>query len=481
MGKRTSIYRVGQETKDNILQTCRQLFYEKGYTKTSYNDICKTANINRGVIHYHFKTKRKIAASVDLALVDEFYDFALPFVKKEPSTIQTGCFIYYSIMNTLTNSHVYHFCIPYQSEHDETSIEDSFLFQKRILEPMLQTVLKNISPEKLKQRCCFWKGMQWYLLAAYLHGLLLISKEDLCMNILRYFYGFWDIPYDEINLLTSRVEVLCQTHPIGISQNFTFTAKANFQEDDFMKQHIENARKNFTSSYQKWSRKWKKDFTPTQQKIYDVCQKLFIEKGYIKTTYKDIAKELQMSEGVIPYHFGSKLDIAYHIYHSCLHQREDVINSILKNYTKAEISPIQQTFCPLILHIAQTGTYRDMLFGMMEEHNHLQYHIFEIEQNALKIDALVPEHKQDRRVMISCIHGIRNELLCQTYFNFYSGPDEAMDLILADELLHKAEHPNEHIILYLNILEQTKQYLNDWIFYMEDFTLKFTKKVPDLL
>lgn len=50
-------YETGIETRKLILKECRQLFLDKGFHETSYDDICKAAHVNRGSIYYHFKQK----------------------------------------------------------------------------------------------------------------------------------------------------------------------------------------------------------------------------------------------------------------------------------------------------------------------------------------------------------------------------------------------------------------------------------------
>ncbi len=57
-------YIVGDKTKAAILKGSRKLFYKKGYTSTTYNDISALLNINRALIPYHFNTKLALAVSV---------------------------------------------------------------------------------------------------------------------------------------------------------------------------------------------------------------------------------------------------------------------------------------------------------------------------------------------------------------------------------------------------------------------------------
>lgn len=57
-------YAVGAATRRRIYEVAKGLFYEKGVKDTSYKDICETADVNRGLIPYHFKSKGNIAAEV---------------------------------------------------------------------------------------------------------------------------------------------------------------------------------------------------------------------------------------------------------------------------------------------------------------------------------------------------------------------------------------------------------------------------------
>ncbi len=53
-----------QATIDNILSVSAQLFLEKGFDKTSMQDIAETARISKGAIYHHFKSKDEIINAV---------------------------------------------------------------------------------------------------------------------------------------------------------------------------------------------------------------------------------------------------------------------------------------------------------------------------------------------------------------------------------------------------------------------------------
>ncbi len=64
-------YESGIETRGLILKCARELFLEKGFHATSYDDICSTAHINRGTIYYHFKSKDKLRSEILQGIFDE--------------------------------------------------------------------------------------------------------------------------------------------------------------------------------------------------------------------------------------------------------------------------------------------------------------------------------------------------------------------------------------------------------------------------
>lgn len=53
-------YENGSETRNRILDACVTLFTDKGYTRTTYADICTLAHVNQGSIYYHFKKKSEL-------------------------------------------------------------------------------------------------------------------------------------------------------------------------------------------------------------------------------------------------------------------------------------------------------------------------------------------------------------------------------------------------------------------------------------
>jgi AcrR family transcriptional regulator len=57
-------YENGLDTKAKIIDACKELFYIKGFDKTTFKDIGELANVNQGLIVYYYKTKNILANTV---------------------------------------------------------------------------------------------------------------------------------------------------------------------------------------------------------------------------------------------------------------------------------------------------------------------------------------------------------------------------------------------------------------------------------
>lgn len=56
---------AGEKKRQHIIKVCKKLFYDKGYSSTTYDDICKAADIPPGTITYHFDGKLGIGMAIE--------------------------------------------------------------------------------------------------------------------------------------------------------------------------------------------------------------------------------------------------------------------------------------------------------------------------------------------------------------------------------------------------------------------------------
>jgi TetR/AcrR family transcriptional regulator, transcriptional repressor for nem operon len=54
----------GDAIKQRIIEKADELFYQRGYEKTTFSDIASAINISRGNFYYHYKTKDEILDAV---------------------------------------------------------------------------------------------------------------------------------------------------------------------------------------------------------------------------------------------------------------------------------------------------------------------------------------------------------------------------------------------------------------------------------
>ena len=50
--------------KQQVLDAAKSLFSEKGFENTSMNDICNDANVSKGLVYHHFKSKNEILVKI---------------------------------------------------------------------------------------------------------------------------------------------------------------------------------------------------------------------------------------------------------------------------------------------------------------------------------------------------------------------------------------------------------------------------------
>ncbi|MGD8616804.1 MAG: TetR/AcrR family transcriptional regulator [Gammaproteobacteria bacterium] len=54
----------GEQTRQDIVEAAKALFYQRGYTNTSFSDIVEATGVQRGNIYHYFKSKEDILEAV---------------------------------------------------------------------------------------------------------------------------------------------------------------------------------------------------------------------------------------------------------------------------------------------------------------------------------------------------------------------------------------------------------------------------------
>lgn len=97
------------------MQSCRKLFYDKGYHETSYDDICNAAHVNRGSIYYHFKEKENIRYEVLWGMHKECQDIAAKYCDRQEHVFKIGSYILWG--KTLVDEKLRKFELDYYNDY----------------------------------------------------------------------------------------------------------------------------------------------------------------------------------------------------------------------------------------------------------------------------------------------------------------------------------------------------------------------------
>ncbi len=72
-----------EETKKAILQSALDLFYEKGYSKTTFEEISARINLTKGAVYWYFKNKPELVA----ALINTYVERKTAYLDKMVPTL----------------------------------------------------------------------------------------------------------------------------------------------------------------------------------------------------------------------------------------------------------------------------------------------------------------------------------------------------------------------------------------------------------
>ena len=93
------------EKKQNILKAASDIFYEKGYEKTSIAEIAKKAGVSVGIVYSYFKDKKNIFLMVLKNLEDYFLNYFQNFFEGI-NKIDDMDFFIREIIDLLIKSHI---------------------------------------------------------------------------------------------------------------------------------------------------------------------------------------------------------------------------------------------------------------------------------------------------------------------------------------------------------------------------------------
>lgn len=140
----------GQDTKEKILISARQLFYEKGYDETTFRDIANLAEINQGSIYYHFRTKSNLGKTIYREIAKENFDIARKFFLETTNVLT--CFL----IGSNIYWHMFFKDASYRKFNVAATAEKSNLTVDDYDELFVEAIRDYISQELLKDKMLFY-------------------------------------------------------------------------------------------------------------------------------------------------------------------------------------------------------------------------------------------------------------------------------------------------------------------------------------
>lgn len=214
-------YSVGIATKRRIYEESKRLFYAKGIKGTSYTDICNAAEVNRGLIPYHFKSKSGIAVEV-LAEFIQNMEIAVNEWLEPLSAVQLEHNIMIELLMFRMLSEDRNACRFYSEIHtDDTYREKSLDIQSGVMREFAEGGGVEVSPESLNTVTAMVEGTETELVRLVYAGLLEESIEDMVRRDVEccYFLLGADIP---------AVDASCD-HAFELAEGVTMTCDDQFR------------------------------------------------------------------------------------------------------------------------------------------------------------------------------------------------------------------------------------------------------------
>lgn len=92
-----------EETRRAILQSALNIFYEKGYSKTTFDEIAKRINLTKGAVYWHFRNKPDVVAALINNYMEEHFTEMENLLPKMKSFDDILNFFLYSSEHALKN------------------------------------------------------------------------------------------------------------------------------------------------------------------------------------------------------------------------------------------------------------------------------------------------------------------------------------------------------------------------------------------
>ncbi|ABR48244.1 transcriptional regulator, TetR family [Alkaliphilus metalliredigens QYMF] len=172
----------GEITKERIYITAKEMFYNKGYKKTTMKDIADELDISLGNLTYHFKTKDTIVINIFADYLDNIYEFIWDKVDSSADAYYKHFFVtivfYKVILTNPNNKRFFGEIMKTKSFYKLLSDRISNIYQG-----FIQDYHLRVSPSQYKGILLADFGARREVMLSYLEGTIKMPIEDLAILI----------------------------------------------------------------------------------------------------------------------------------------------------------------------------------------------------------------------------------------------------------------------------------------------------------
>lgn len=216
-------YRKGMNTKHKILITSKELFVEKGYTNTSCKKICEEADVNLGLIHYYYKTKKNIGSTIyayflievkdyiKKVMMERFHNYELKYA----TAVENWVFLNLLLGDERYKRFYYELCKENFLIDENTRVLD-FFYKLHV-----NTYNLNITQNEVKLIRVANAALTTGLVVKYVENYFQMTLDELCEYKIRNMYRFMKLKEDQIDDI--------------INVSYDIYKKLNVKLDDYFK------------------------------------------------------------------------------------------------------------------------------------------------------------------------------------------------------------------------------------------------------
>lgn len=99
-------------TQQKILQTAKELFYNKGFSDTTVKEICNQSNVKLGTFTYYYSTKEALISDIYVEYVAKIYSYISHVENRKMNSLEKNTiasFVYYEILFNDDNNVKFHY------------------------------------------------------------------------------------------------------------------------------------------------------------------------------------------------------------------------------------------------------------------------------------------------------------------------------------------------------------------------------------